>query len=360
MKKLKYFIFILLCVISLSSCEQVTQTQIITKIEEEVEVTQIQNQITELYSKISKGCVGIYGTNSLASGIGSGVIFDNEGSKYYVVTNAHVVNGMNNFKVYLGQDKYVSATLVGYDKKNDVAVLTFSIDSSNITSDSLFVHDIFNYEDVDSLAVGQTVLAIGCPIDLKNFNVLTTGVLSYFDYKDVSHDAAINPGNSGGGLFNMSGRLIGINTSKETTATSTDGVVTVEGRGHAISLNVIKKCIIDILSYGSYIERPLLGISVVSFNIALNPEQYELYKMYLPAGSTRNGYVVVTDFANVSAAKNCGIEIGDVLISINDNEIYSTTIIEQVLGITNVDDIVKLSVYRSSSNSVLDINVKFK
>ena len=363
MKKIKLLFITIICVMCLTSCNQITQTQtqtqIVTKIEEEVEVTQIQSQITEAYRQAEKGCVGIYVSNGISAGIGSGVIYNKDGLTYYVVTNAHVVEKMTNIKIYFGDEKYLDADLIGYDTKNDVAVLSFTRDSSNINASDLYVHDLFNYEDIDSLTIGQTVLAIGCPLDLENYNVLTTGVVSHYNYSGITHDASINPGNSGGGLFNLSGRLIGLNTSKETTTTTSDGVVTLEGRGHAISFHVLKKCIQDIINNGTNVERPLLGISVTSFNTALDSDTYEKYKMYLPDGDTRNGYVLVTGFADVSAAKSCGVLEGDLLIKINDNDIYSTTIISQVLAITTKDDIVKLTVYRKTTNSMIDINVIF-
>ena len=361
MRKLKFIFITIICFMCLTSCNQITQTQtqIVTKIEEEVEVTQIQSQITEAYRQAEKGCVGIYVSNGLSAGIGSGVIYDKDDLTYYIVTNAHVVEKMTTIKIYFGDEKYLKADLIGYDTKNDVAVLSFSIDSSNINASDLYVHDLFNYEDIDSIAIGQTVLAIGCPLDLANYNTLSTGVVSSYDYGEIIHDAAINPGNSGGGLFNLSGRLIGLNASKETNTTTSDGVVALEGRGHAISFNVLKKCIQDIINNGTNVERPLLGITVTSFNIALDNSAYEKYKMYLPEGDTRTGYVLVTGFAESSAAKNCGVLEGDLLFKINDNDVYSTTIISQVLAVTTKDDIVKLTIYRKSTNSLIDINVIF-
>ena len=146
-KKILFALGVFASILSLVSCET---THIVTKIDEEVEVTQIQSTVTEVYSRVSKGCCGIVVTNEAGSGAtGSGVIYsyDEATSTYYVVTNAHVVEDSVKQMVYFGNGKYVSATLIGMDSKNDVAVLKFNLDIVNKDLD-IYVNDIFNYEEV--------------------------------------------------------------------------------------------------------------------------------------------------------------------------------------------------------------------
>jgi serine protease Do len=164
MKKITSFLLIGFAALSLASCS-LTSTRYVDEINENTTVVQIQSSITETYNKVSKGCVGIYASNDESGSIGSGVVYKEVNGVYYVVTNAHVVEDMNTFKIYLGGTKYYSANLVGKDTKNDIAVLTFSLD---LHGGDIYVIDIFNYEIDDSIVVGQTTLAIGCPLDLQN------------------------------------------------------------------------------------------------------------------------------------------------------------------------------------------------
>ena len=352
-KKLLSLIVVFIGIFSLASC--MNESGVITKISEEAEYTKIENNVSEVYEKVSKGCVGILVSNQSGSATGSGVIYkyDDSKSMYYVVTNAHVVEDMTSCKIYMGGTKYNSATILGYDSKNDIAVVTFTLDLLNQDmKDKLFVNDFFNYEDNDLPSVGQTVLAIGCPLGLDNYNILTTGVVSSVSKTQISLDASINPGNSGGGLFNLAGRLIGINTEKEvwTTSVSDNGLeekIPVEGRGFAISLSVVKNCINDIVEKNGIVERPLLGVTVTTVNTVINPTSE--YSIYLPQ-TDDVVFFIVTGFNNdankSSAAFKAGIVIHDVLLEINGTKITSASDISNVLNSITKSDKVTLKVYR--------------
>lgn len=368
-KKILAWIFVFVGILSLASCTG--ESGVITKVSEEAEYTKIENNITEVYETVSKGCVGILVSNDSSSATGSGVIYkyDESKSMYYVVTNAHVVEDMTSCKVYMGGTKYNSATILGYDSKNDIGVVTFTLDLLNMDmKDKLYVNDFFNYEDNDLPAVGQTVLAIGCPLGLDNYNVLTTGVVSSVSKSQISLDAAINPGNSGGGLFNLAGRLIGINTEKEvwTISVSDSGLeekIPVEGRGYAISLSVVKNCINAIVEKNGVVERPLLGITVATVNTVINPNSD--YIAYLPQ-TDDIVYFIVTDFnnepSNPSAALRAGIMTHDVLLEINGSKITSASDISDVLNSITMEDTITLKVYRITGNqpTTKEITVSFQ
>lgn len=353
------------CALSLASCN--SETGVITKISEEVEYTKIENDITQVYETVSKGCVGLVVSNASSAATGSGVIYkyDESASRYYVVTNAHVVEDMTSCKVYMGGTKYISATIVGYDTKNDIGVVSFTLDLLNLDlKNEIYVNDIFNYEDNDLPAVGQTVLAIGCPLGIDNFNILTTGVVSSVSNSWISLDAAINPGNSGGGLFNLAGRLIGINTEKEvwTTTVNENGMqedIPVEGRGFAVSLRVVKNCITDIEKKNGIVERPLLGITVSTVNTVLNPDTE--YQKYLPV-SDDVVYFLVTGFADTSAARKAGVLLYDVILKVNGETITTANDISDVLNAMLLDETITLTVYRLSNRQpiTVDITVSFQ
>lgn len=363
--KIKVLLIMLSTILSLTSCS--TLTNVVTKIDEEVEVTKIESTITEVYETVSKGCVGIVATTTDGGGsTGSGVVYayDENTSTYYVVTNAHVVEDTTTQMVYLGKSKYYTAKLVGKDSKNDVAVLTFNVDV--LGSDfEIYVNDIFNYQDNDLVVPGQTVLAIGCPLGIENFNILTTGVISSVSASKISTDASINPGNSGGGLFNMQGRLIGLNTEKEVWTTSQDDAgrvqdIPVEGRGYAITLSVIKKCINDIIAKNGDVTRPTLGLMVATVNTILIPNSE--YKQYLPV-SDDVVYFIVTEYADSkSNAMLSGVKIHDVILSIDGDKVYESQDITNKLNMLQPGDSIVLTVYRleNGKGKVLDITVTFR
>ena len=181
-RKIIAFIFSIGVIFSLTSCFDLSGNKTPDTIEKEPTYVQIENEISAVYEQAQKGCVGIYGSNNDSASGGSGVVYKEENGMYYVVTNAHVIDEMTKVQIHLGGVKYYTASVVGKDTKNDIAVLKFSLD---LFGGEVYVHDIFNYESEDIVKVGQTTLAIGCPLDLDNFNVLTTGVVSKVTYSRI-------------------------------------------------------------------------------------------------------------------------------------------------------------------------------
>lgn len=348
MKKLRKWIGICLCVLCLCvvvSCGFGETKKTPTKIEQEI--VEIQNDISETYKKISPGCVGVYATSATQGSVGSGVVYKEVNGLYYVVTNHHVIKDMTTVRIYRGGSRYIKAKVVGSDAKNDIAVLTFSLDL--IGGSAVYVNDIFNYDD-EIVSVGQTVLAIGCPLGLENYNTLTTGVVSRVTRTQIQTNAEINPGNSGGGLFNASGRLIGINTQKEVYTTSEEDGMTVEipveGLGYAISLEVVKKCILDIEAKKGEINRPLLGITVLALNRFISPMDVEQYVNLLP--NTLDEALIITEVSD-GVAQKAGILAEDIIFKTNDVEIITLNDLSGILNLSLAGDILKLEIYRPST-----------
>ncbi|MBI4383746.1 MAG: trypsin-like peptidase domain-containing protein, partial [Nitrospinae bacterium] len=144
-------------------------------------------------------------------GMGSGFIISEDG---YLMTNNHVVEGSDEVKVTLFDDKEYDAELVGMDSKTDIALLKIKQEEGKKKA-----LPFLKMGDSDSLEVGEWVVAIGNPFGLNH--TVTVGVVSakgrsigsgpYDEY--IQTDASINPGNSGGPLLNIKGEVIGMNTA---------------------------------------------------------------------------------------------------------------------------------------------------
>ncbi|MBQ7755130.1 MAG: trypsin-like peptidase domain-containing protein, partial [Clostridia bacterium] len=175
-----------------------------------------------------------YGQSYEAPGSGSGVILTEDG---YIATCAHVVEGANSVKVTLNDDTSYDATIVGTDKKNDIAII--KIDAKDLTPAIV--------GDSTILTVGSEVIAIGNPLgELRG--TATAGIISATNRTIevegqamtlIQTDAAISPGNSGGGLFDATGKLIGIVNAKVSDSRA-------EGLGFAIPVNSVLDEISDL------------------------------------------------------------------------------------------------------------------
>ena len=189
------------------------------------------------------------------AGLGSGVIVDRRG---YILTNNHVVEGFEEFKVTLPDGRTFRGTLIGGDRFTDLAVL--KIEGKNLKALPL--------GDSAKLAIGETVIAIGSPLWIEGGPTVTVGVISGKgrsmeepDEPDqpmlhnlLQTDAAINPGNSGGPLLNVKGEVVAINTAI---------IPSAHGIGFAIPINNAKPVLETLLTAGR-IVRPSLGVVAVS------------------------------------------------------------------------------------------------
>ncbi len=247
-KRIIFILTFIVMIFTLSSCTLFQRTgDTDYGIDKDKPVVEITTSYTEAYYKVNSACVGIRNVVSSTNyKIGSGVVIKTNSNDTYVLTNRHVVEAENEknistgISVYFGNGFYVKGTVVAansYDSrksssKNDLALIKINTPSSKtITAVDLT-------ETADVVSKGQTVMAIGCPTSLDLFNTLTVGVVEKVLTNGlIQHQAAINPGNSGGGLFNLEGRLIGINVMR-TEATSSGEYV--ESIGYAIALDSVR------------------------------------------------------------------------------------------------------------------------
>ena len=243
-----------------------------------------------------------YGQNQVESGAGSGVIISSDG---YILTCAHVVSGASNITVTIGDTDY-TASVVGEDDTSDVAVI--KIDATDLTPATV--------GDSDSLAVGESVLAVGNPlgelggtvtsgiISALNRSVTIQGTSSTNTMSLIQMDASVSPGNSGGGLFNMNGELIGLVNAKSSSSDA-------EGLGFAIPINDAIKVAQDLLENGYVSGRPYMGITYLAVTDAQTAAQLNV--------SAYGVYVV--DVVQGGPADKAGLKAGDRIVSIDGTEI---------------------------------------
>lgn len=346
MKKIRLVIIAVLASMALGSCSLFEKNPDV--IENEPQYTQIENSITDVVDKVEKACIGILCNTADGSSSGSGVIYKKENGYYYSITNHHVIEGATSVKAYLGGSTYYNCEVIGSDSKNDLAVVRFKNDlfSGDLATISLD-------ETEDLLKSGQTVIAIGCPLGLTFFNSVSTGVISRVSNSEnrIQHTAAINPGNSGGGLFNLSGRLIGINVEKMTTTTTSTGEIAVEGIGFSITMDLVKSVVASIERKQTTIDRPVLGVSVNVVNRFISNNDLE----YLP--DTLEQGVIIQRVDAHSKADIAGIIEKDILYKINDSIITKVEDVSAILNTLEAGDTIKVSVIRLTSEGFRTIEM---
>lgn len=267
-------------------------------------------------------------------GTGSGFILSQDG---YVVTNYHVVEGASALSVTTHIGEEYTATLVGYDDINDVALL--KVEAAGL--------DAVELGSSSDLIVGDMVVAIGNPLG----ELTATQTVGYISGKDravstdgtvinmLQTDAAINSGNSGGPLFNMKGQVIGITTAKYSGTTSSGA--SIEGIGFAIPIDDIMGIIGDLQAYG-YVTGAYLGITVQNVDSSVS-EVYGINGAYVIG--VEPGY----------AADRAGIRAKDLIVSLDGKEIGSITDLTRALRDYEAGDVVTIGLIRNGQS--MDIAV---
>ncbi len=229
-------------------------------------VTDEDQVLVDMYARLNPSVVNItvYVSQDGQFGSiaqGSGFVYDDLG---HILTNAHVVHGSAGVEVTFSDGLIREATLVGEDLHSDLAALQVEL------PDGIAPIPLGN---MDELAVGQTVVAIGNPFGLEG--TLTRGIISALGRtipaltifsipQAIQTDAAINPGNSGGPLLNLNGEVIGVNAQIETSGTSASNI----GVGFAIPVSIIQRVAPALIETGHY-DWPWLGVSGTTVNPAL-------------------------------------------------------------------------------------------
>lgn len=290
--------------------------------------------------------------NQTKSSEGSGVLMLEDGGKTYIMTCAHVISGGSSFTVTLNDGTEYDASMVAYDSQTDIGVLSINATGLKIAT----------FANSDSVAVGEQVVAIGCPGGIEFMNSVTSGYVSAidrpvsskigYDNKCIQTDAAINPGNSGGALFNMQGQVIGINSSK---IASTE----YEGMGFAVPSNTAVSTANSLIKSGYVEGRAKLGIT---YN---NISSYSNASAILSALSEKgykdaNGTMVIGEVSSDSDLANKDIKQYDMIVAVNGNTMTDTDVMTSVLSDSKPGDTIKLTIARIENNQIKTFDVECK
>ena len=274
-------------------------------------------------------------------GSGSGVIIREDG---YIVTNNHVIAGANAIEVTLNNNRTYPARLIGTDPATDVALI--KIEENGLP--------IVPFADSDQLRLGEWVLAIGSPYDLRS--TITAGIVSAKGRsmpKDLNNpnefriesfiqtDAAVNPGNSGGALVNKEGKLVGVNTAIISQTGS------YAGYSFAVPSNIVKRITDDLMDYGT-VHRARLGIVMLPINDEIAKE----LKL-----SSVNG-VYITDMASDSAAAEAGIKVGDVVVEIGGSKVTGVSSVQELVNNFHPGDRAEVKVIRGGEALSFEVVLK--
>ena len=277
-------------------------------------------------------------------GLGSGFIIDPKG---YILTNEHVVEDSNEIEIILSDGRKFPASIVGSDKRSDIAVL--KIEGENLP--------ILEMGDSDGLKIGQWAIAVGNPFGHVVNNpdpTVTVGVVSALhrsldlDQQDgrfygnlIQTDAAINRGNSGGPLLGLNGKVIGINTLIFSTSGGYQGI------GFAIPINKAKRIFEKIIK-GKEITYPWLGIWI-------QPLNQDMMKQFNLDSSGKGALVFRVE--KDSPAEKSGIKKGDVVLKISGKDVRNPHDLVNIVSSFEVGDETVIEIVRDGKKKELTVKI---
>ncbi|MBR8060233.1 S1C family serine protease [Burkholderia dolosa] len=267
-----------------------------------------------------------------AANLGSGVIVSPEG---YILTNQHVVDGADQIEVALADGRTATAKVIGSDPETDLAVL--KVNMTNLPTITL--------GRSDQARVGDVVLAIGNPFGVGQ--TVTMGIISALGRNHlgintfenfIQTDAPINPGNSGGALVDVNGNLLGINTAIYSRSGGSLGI------GFAIPVSTARTVLESIITTGS-VTRGWIGVEPQD----VTPEIAESFGLQQKSGA------IVAGVLQGGPADKAGIKPGDILVTVNGEEITDTTKLLNVVAQIKPGTPTKVHVVRKGKE--FDVNV---
>ena len=271
--------------------------------------------------------------------IGSGVIISRDG---YIVTNNHVIDGADDVYVTTNSNEEYKAKVVGTDPSTDLALIKIE-SGKELTA--------IPFGNSDDLRVGEWVLAIGNPFNLRS--TVTAGIVSAKGRAAgsgqgslqvgsfIQSDVAVNPGNSGGALVKMAGELIGINTMIYSSTGNYAGI------SFAIPTSIVHKVVSDLKEYGT-VQRAVLGIAGTNITSAAT----EKYDLKVSQGA------LVMEVADRSSAKQAGLKEGDVITSIDGHSISTMSDLQEAISTHKPGDKVRMAVDRKGKAMTIDLVLK--
>lgn len=303
------------------------------------EVTVTDKGIAEAVEKVYDSVVVVecYYRNKLYS-TGTGFVYKTTDDKAYILTNHHVIENGDDVKVVFTNNEKETVTVVGSDAYSDIAVL--SVDKEDIIS-------VAELGSSENLKVGDTAFAVGAPLDSSTYAwTVTRGIISGKDrvvetssnvMKVLQTDTAINSGNSGGPLCNSNGEVIGITNMKLASSS-------IEGMGFAIPIETAIQ-MADELMDGKEISRPYIGVE-----IGLARESYY----------SEETYVYINSVEKDSPAEKAGLKAGDIILKVEDVEIYTIVQFQYELYKNDIGDKVKITIERDDDEKTLVVTLGSK
>lgn len=292
-----------------------------------------QNKSMPLYLKIKTWFSNkLWSRKYLVESVGSGIVLDSDG---YILTNYHVIKGLERVLVKLSDGHEYFGKTLGYDSFTDLAVLKIS------TLRSLPEP---RFGESSNLEVGEWVMAIGNPYALEG--TVTVGIVSGKGRTDlgitrfesfIQTDASINPGNSGGPLINLDGNIIGVNT----------GVAAIgSGVGFAIPIETALIIANQLVESGS-INRGWLGVGIQD----LTPELASSLQFKNTDG------VLVNSVAIKTPARKGGIEQGDIILQYDGKSVLDLKKLQKMVAETSIGKIVEIKIFREGKEKYLKIKI---
>ena len=297
------------------------------------ELDNLPDDLKEFFKKIPHSKMPRRHKKQPTQGNGSGFIIASDG---YIVTNSHVVDGADSIKVTLSDKRELDAKLVGTDKGSDIALL--KIEATGLPSVEL--------GDSSKLKVGQWVYAIGAPFGLDY--TATQGIVSALSrhlpdghfVPFIQTDVSINPGNSGGPLFDLTGKVIGVNSMIYSRSGGYMGV------SFSVPVNLVKN-VTDQLKAKGYVSRGKLGVHIQDLSQKLATS----FQLKSPEGA------LVAKVEPNSPADKAGILTGDVIVGYGDAHIRSAADLPPLVGDTLIGNEVTVKVIRNGKEKSIGVKV---
>ena len=289
--------------------------------------------IQEIYQKVNPSTVTVLtGMSDGSAMVGTGVIFTEDG---YILTNAHVIAGGSECYVVLDTGENHRARLLGLDEEKDLAVIKISAKDLPAAE----------FGDSDALTVGDPVYAIGNPLGVELRGTLTDGIVSAINrdvYVDgvtmtlIQTNAALNNGNSGGPLINVYGQVVGINTMKMGSSSTTS----VEGLGFAIPIASTAYMINDLIAYGEIHGEVMIGVSVQTVPVTLD------------SGETA---LLIMDVTPGGPGDEAGLREGDLLLKADGEALTKSADLLRIRRRHDAGDSLALTYERNGKRSTVNV-----
>jgi len=269
-----------------------------------------------------------------AHAMGSGFIIDPSG---IIITNNHVVDGAQKVVVTLNDGTELDAEVLGRDRRTDIAVLKVK------PAQPL---QAVQFGDSDALRVGEWVIAVGNPYGLSG--TVTSGIVSAIDrdinagpYDDfIQTDAAINQGNSGGPLFDMDGKVVGVNSVIISRSGGNVGI------GFSIPSRLVQRVVADLRKYGQ-VQRGWLGVGIQPVDQAIADS----------VGLKESKGAMVTNVVEGDPAEKAGVKSGDVILEFDGQEVADTRALLRAVADAPAGQKVPLVVWRAGAKKTLYVQV---